>query len=248
MGKHVFLSVLGVTLLALLVGVYLSSMSTPSDNMDSHFSENMYPWQVIITPSGESRIFGLTLGRSTLQEAEQLFKEVSEITLFVPSDSSAVIEAFFEEIKIAGLKSKMIMTMDIPLSEAKLMFNRGVRIATLGSGTRKITLAGDDALKVRLSIIRAITYLPSIQLNEKLVEKRFGQPNKKIPDHKSDAVHWLYQDKGLDVVLSLKKKEVIQYVQPKNFDQLVQPLMQQPTQLDSNTEISKQPVTTKATL
>ncbi len=248
MGKHVFLSVLGVTLLALLVGLYLSFMNSPSDNLDNHFSENMYPWQIIISPSGQSRVFGLTLGQSTLQQAEQLFKETAEITLFVPSKSNTVIEAFFDEIKIAGLKSKMIMTMDVPLGEAQMMFERGVRIATLSSGTRKITLSGDDALKVRLSIIRTITYLPSIQLSNKLVEKRFGQPNKKIPDHKSDAVHWLYRNKGVDVVLSVKKKEVIQYVQPKNFDQLEKPLMQQPDQLDNDTEINKQPVTTKATL
>jgi len=222
-GKHTFLSVLVFTLLALLLGVYLSSFKAPLEQQNS-VRENIFPWQIEKNSTGKTRVFGLTIGQSTLNDAELLFKEKAEITLFMPVDKPAVIEAFFNDVKIAGLKSKMIMSMLISADDIQKMFNRGARIATLGSGTRKVTLSGADAVTVGQSIINAMTYLPSIHLSEKIIENRFGQPDEKIPDTQSDAIHWLYPNIGVDVVLSAKNKEIIQYVQPENFSLLITPL------------------------
>jgi len=218
MGKHVFLSVLGATILALLLGVYLSSLNQPDTEHAG------FPWQVEILPSGQSRVFSLTLGESTVGDAEQLFKEFAELTLFSSAESAAVIEAFFNEVKIGGLKSKMVMSVALPEDEIQAMFDRGTRIATLGSGTRKVTLSADDAAKVRQTPITSITYLPSVHLNAGLIKKRFGEPAEKIADSASDAVHWLYPQKGVDIALSEMDKEVILYVSPDAFDQLLQPL------------------------
>jgi len=218
MGKHVFLSVLGATILALLLGVYLSSLNQPN------IQHAGFPWQVEILPSGQSRVFSLTLGESTVDDAEQLFKEIAELTLFSSTESTAVIEAFFNEVKIGGLKSKMVMSIQLPADEIQAMFNRGARIATLGSGTRKVTLSADDAAKVRQTAIASITYLPSVHLNAELIKNRFGEPAEKIADSASDAVHWLYPQKGVDIALSESDKEVILYVSPQNFDAILQPL------------------------
>jgi len=218
MGKHVFLSVLGATILALLLGVYLSSLNQPD------IQHAGFPWQVEILPSGQSRVFSLTLGESTVDDAEQLFKEIAELTLFSSTESTAVIEAFFNEVKIGGLKSKMVMSIQLPADEIQAMFNRGARIATLGSGTRKVTLSADDAAKVRQTAIASITYLPSVHLNAELIKNRFGEPAEKIADSASDAVHWLYPQKGVDIALSESDKEVILYVSPQNFDAILQPL------------------------
>ena len=218
MGKHVFLSVLGATILALLLGIYLSSLKAPEINQAG------FPWQIENLESGHTRVFSLIVGQSTLGDAEQVFKEFSTITLFVPEQSKAVIEAFFSEVKIAGLKSKMVMSIDLPADEIQAMFSRGVRISTLGDGTRKVTLSGADAMRVRESAIASITYLPSVHLEAELIEKRFGQPTEKIKDTESDAVHWLYPEKGVDIALSDTEKEVILYVMPDNFDALIEPL------------------------
>jgi len=231
MGKQPFLSVLAFTVVALLLGIYLSSFKatqTTSEQMSastiSDSSGKNFPWKITQLASGQTRVFGLTIGQSTLQDAEQLFKEKSEITLFMLNKKEAVIEGFFNEVKIAGLKAKMIMSMTLSTNELQNMFKRGARIATLGSGTRKVTLSSADALKVRQSVINGITYLPSVQLNEKVIEKRFGQPDEKIPDTESDAIHWLYQSKGVDIALSANDKEVIQYVEPEHFAALIAPL------------------------
>jgi len=169
-------------------------------------------------------VFSLTIGESTLGEAEQLFKELSEITLFYPPNSAPVIEAFFSEVTIANFKSKMVMSIQLSRDEIQAMFERGARIATLGSGTRKVTLSGEDAAKVRQTAIASITYLPSAHLDAASIEKRFGVPAEKIADSKSDAVHWLYPQKGIDIALSETDKEVILYVSPAAFNKVLQPL------------------------
>jgi len=220
--NYVFLKVLGLTLLALLAGVYLTSLKNPNE---AHAG---FPWQVKVLESGHTQVFSIIVGQSTLGEAEQQLKETAELTLFSANDTPPVIEAFFGEVKIGGLKSKMVMLIDLPRAELETMFNRGARIATLGSGTRKVTLSSEDAKRVRKAAIASITYLPSINLNAELIAKRFGEPAEKIADSSSDAIHWLYPDKGIDVALSEENKEVIQYVIPKNFDALVQPLKIQP--------------------
>ena len=218
MGKHAFLSVMGITILALFLGIYLSSLS------ERKVSDTGFPWQIENLESGHTRVFNLTIGESTLNDAEQLYKERAKINLFLSSQSDAVIEAFFSQVKIAGLKSKMVVSFDIPAEEIQAIYKRGERIATLDSGIRKVTLLDDDAQLVRQSVISSITYLPSIHLDAELIEKRFGQPAEKIKDTESDAIHWLYPNKGVDIALSETEKEVIQYVEPKDFNKLIAPL------------------------
>ena len=218
MGKHAFLSVMGITILALFLGIYLSSLS------ERKVSDTGFPWQIENLESGHTRVFNLTIGESTLNDAEQLYKERAKINLFLSSQSDAVIEAFFSQVKIAGLKSKMVVSFDIPAEEIQAIYKRGERIATLDSGIRKVTLLDDDTQLVRQSVISSITYLPSIHLDAELIEKRFGQPAEKIKDTESDAIHWLYPNKGVDIALSETEKEVIQYVEPKDFNKLIAPL------------------------
>jgi len=226
MSQSIFLRVLVFSLLAMVAGLYLSSIKTTQP------SRVGYPWQVEKLASGHTRVFGLTMGQSSLADAEQLFRENAEITLFVPASKQKeqgekpVIEAFFAELKLGGLKSRMVMTMDIDPSLMDTLYNRGTRIATLGSGSRKVTLSDEDASIVRQSVISAITYLPAINLQPQVIEKRFGEPVARLEDSSSDAVHWLYPDIGLDIAVSESSKEVFQYVQPGKFDALIQPLDQ----------------------
>ena len=215
--KHAFLSVLAVSILALLLGLYFSS------NMDQ--SQNLgFPWQVNKHADGSTSVFQINLGKTTLGQAEKLFKESAELSLFKPKNNDAVIEAFFDKVLIGGLSSKIILSFSIDQSRIMPMLDSGVRISTLGSGTRRVTLSSDHQKGMRNEAISAITYLPSINLNDDLVEKRFGIPTKKISEQKNETVHWLYPDIGVDVALHEKEKEVILYVMPVNFSKVLAPL------------------------
>ncbi|MCW8911557.1 MAG: hypothetical protein OQK76_13165, partial [Gammaproteobacteria bacterium] len=164
------------------------------------------------------------LGHTTLGEAEKLLKEDATLTLFSPKQGNAVIEAYFNELFIGGLKAKMVLTFEVASDEVEGMFERGIRISTLGSGTRKVTLHSDDEARMRLKPVSSLTYLPSINLQVELIEKRFGTPAEKVKDNMGEAVHWLYPELGLDIALNSEAKEVLQYISPKDFSKITEPL------------------------
>ncbi len=182
------------------------------------------PWHIEHPTSDTVRIFGLTLGESSTNEAEQRFSEEAVPSLFKSPEGKLVAEVYFEQVKLGGLPSTIVLTINVPEEEIKGMYERGLRMATTGSG-KKITMTPDDITKLRTLPIGSLTYLPSLHVEETIFIKRFGQPAQRIREQKSGLIHWLYPQEGLDITLNGSEKPLLQYVSPKNFDQLSQPLM-----------------------
>jgi hypothetical protein len=185
-----------------------------------------FPWQIEHTASGTTRVFGLTLGESSLQQAEQMFNAEAELSLFEPADKNRnrIIEAYFDKVTLGGLSARVVVVFDFTAEQLQVMYDRGTRISTLGDGSRKVSLHPEDIETVRAARIASITYLPRIRLDDALLENRFGQPAQVIKEQDSNMTHWLYPDKGLDVALDEQGNGVLQYVSPARFDQLVSPL------------------------
>lgn len=217
MGKPVFLLVLGATLLALAAALLLPGGRPPEKPVN-------LPWQIEVTPDGLSRVFGITLGKSTLSELEQALQEEASVSLFSADQGKKVVEAYFNTVTLSGLKARMVATVDFTAEELQQLFDRGERISTLAMGKRKVTLSDTDLALARARPVVALTYLPRANLDEEAVLRRFGEPARRIAEVEGKLVHWLYPDKGLDVVISMEEKEVLQYVAPRNFQRLLEPL------------------------
>ncbi len=202
--------------LALLVGAFLLPGERPK--------KDELPWH-IEHPTPESvRVFGVTLGLSTPAEAEQLFKEHVEAGLFKSPDGRLAAEVFFEQINLAGLRSRVVLTVALPDEELQQMYDRGLRMTATGSG-KKITLTPDDIARLRGMPVTSLTLMPGVRVEDSLLLKRFGQPAQVIREARGGAIHWLYPQHGLDISLSATEKPVLQYVPPKDFGKLVKPLL-----------------------
>jgi hypothetical protein len=103
------------------------------------------------------------------------------------------------------------------------MFDRGLRLSTLPSGVRKVELASEDVAQLASAPIVHITYIPGPDLDEPLLLARFGEPAQRLPEGEA-VVHWLYPDKGLDIAVNRDGREMLQYVAPARFGEVVQPL------------------------
>ena len=184
------------------------------------------PWHIEHPAPDTIRIFDLTLGLSTTNEAEQRFQEEAKPSLFKSPSGQLVAEMFFEQVTLAGLKSRIVITIAVPEAELQAMYERGLRMSGTGSGSgKKITLAQEDVARVRALPIASLTYMPSVRLKEEIFSKRFGPPSQRIKEKRSGAIHWLYPQNGLDITLGGEEKPVLQYVPPKDFDKLVIPLL-----------------------
>ncbi len=220
MERHIFLTVLVFSLLVLGIGLMM-----PGEQAKGPV---YLPWQVERTASGSTRVLGLELGKSTLAEAQQRFEEAYEVSMFARDDGSKVVEVYFDTIALSGFRARVVMVMALNTEQLEGFYQRGVRIATMGSGTRKVTLADSDLQQLATLPIASLTYIPKANLDAELVAARFGKPAERIREKGADSSveHWLYPQIGLDLTLHEKGKEVLQYVQPARFEALRQPLLE----------------------
>ena len=210
--------VLALSGIAFVVGVMLPGRETQQSGA--------LPWQIERGADGATRVFGLTLGQSTLAQAEQAFQAAAEVSLFDSPRKARAVEAYFDKVSTGGLRAKLVLVIQLPPERLQALYERGERISTLGSAERKVTLHPQDLELIRRAPIASIAYLPQMRLEPGLVAKRFGQPAQRIAEAGSDTVHWLYPQSGLDLALDGQGNAVLQYVAPQRFPQLVAPLLQ----------------------
>jgi len=216
MDKKIILGVLLGSALIIVVGILLP----PPQGGRSQF----LPWQVAHTADGSTRVFGITLGKTTLAEAERMLNGAAEVTLFVTADGEHRVEAYFDKVGLGGFAAKLVLVLQLPPGEVQAMFDHGVRISTLGSGANKVTLASEDLRRVYGMPVASLTYLTRATLDDSLIRQRFGQPAGRIREPESGTTHWLYPALGLDIALDAKGRAVLQYVPPTQFDALAAPL------------------------
>ncbi|WP_455211148.1 hypothetical protein [Kaarinaea lacus] len=217
MDKKIIIAVVISSALALFIGILIPG--------GDQTQKQILPWQIELTPEGSTRVFGLVLGHSTLLEAEQQWRTIAKVSLFAAPDNPPVIEAYFDKVTLGGLSAQMVLEIDIPAEQLQIMFARGERISTLGSGARKVALTDQDLALVRGSRITSITYVPRTRLQADVIQKRFGEPAQRLEESGSSTTHWLYPDKGLDVAVDDNGHAVLQYVAPAQFSRLQKPLM-----------------------
>jgi hypothetical protein len=207
-----------------LVIVSISLLLLAPDN--AVHTPDTLPWNITHPTPDTSRIFGITLGKSTLDQTEEVFKGQAEveISLFKPTVGKLGVEAFVEEVNFNGLKARIVMNIAVPAEELQGMYERGLRINGTPSGKR-ITLTYDDLKRVRSLPIDSLTYLPNTHLEEDIIIKRFGKPAQRVRENRTDVVHWLYPQHGLDIVMGGKEKSLLQYLSPKDFKLISEPLL-----------------------
>ena len=184
------------------------------------------PWQIETLPSGESRVFDLTLGRSTLADAKARFGTEMQLALVAEPDEDGNVEGYYESATAGFVAGKLIVTAELPKDVIEGMRERAPKTEYMQSTTRKAKLADADLAAALAAPIRGMAFIPSAQLDEAIVLERFGQPTERIRvnDH---VEHLLYPAKGLDLVLDSKGKELLQYMAPARFEALQAPLKAQ---------------------
>lgn len=211
-------------LLVIVAGPILWHMARPGPER-TPISEGL-PWQIVLTADGDSRVFGLMPGSSRLDDARAIFGDDVDIAIVAPPQRPARLEAYFPDVRAGFITGKLILTADVTQDMIEAMRARAVRTSFMDSATRKITLQPDDLAAAWFAPIRVITFIPLADLDEEMVILRFGRPGMRI--RKSEGIeHFLYPELGLDIALSGYGKEVLQYVSPRDFALVLDPLTEQ---------------------
>ncbi len=209
---------IGLLSAALMLGAFLFPAERPV--------ADEFPWHIEHPTPETTRVFGLTLGKSTPADAVQRFREKAEYALFKSSDGSISAEAYFEQVNLAGLRSKVVLTLNIDADELARMHDRGLRASATSSG-RKITVSQEDVARLSSVPFVSLTLIPGVRVPEEVFQKRFGKPAQVIQEEESGAIHHLYPQHALDITTSADKtqKQILQYVPPGDFQRLISPLL-----------------------
>lgn len=210
--------------LALIIAILFAPMLlSPSPDNQKGETVTGLPWQIEVLPDGASRVFELTLGQSTLADARVRFGE-GEMALVAAPGETEMLEFYFDTVTAGAVTGKLIVTAELDAETVAAMRQRATKTEYMKSNTKKSTLAEADQPAALASSIRALTFVPSINLDEAMITQRFGQPAERIKSG-NNLEHFLYPDRGLDIRLDSEAREVLQYVAPRNFSGIREPLL-----------------------
>jgi hypothetical protein len=218
MDRKIILTTLAAALLG-FIGIWLLLSILP----DERAGLRLYPWEVSRDAAGNTRVFGLSIGDSTLADARVLLGEEGKINLFENPDGSRTVEVYFDNIFLSNLKADWIVTLAVPEDELAAMYERGLRISKTGSGSRKVKLDPVDVERLADAPIRILTYLPWKSLEPRDIAGRFGEPAEKRTEP-GGIVHWLYPEQGMDIARDDDGGVVIQYLNRADFERAIAPL------------------------
>lgn len=215
-----FLSILALVIAAIVIPLFF----LPSADERAAKPPEGLPWQIEVLPDGGSKVFGLTIGSSTLSDARARLGNDMEVGVVAAPGERGALEAYYASAAMGFVTGKLILTADLSDDVVAAMRERAVKTEYMESATRRSTLHPDDRALADRTPIRAISFIPSVDLDEAMVLQRFGVPGERIRSSEQ-AEHLLYPEKGLDVILDSKGKEVLQYVAPRHFARLRAPLI-----------------------
>lgn len=217
------LSVIAFILAALIIPFFIPGTGEqhgidPNSNL---------PWQISVDGQGGSRVFGLQPGVSTLAEVRARLGGEPEVAIVAAPNEAGAVEAYYSQVALGFVLAKVIVTVDLPETEISAMRSRASKAEFMESTTVKIRLHASDLPRIEQAQIKALSVIPTVNLDEATIIQRFGPPGERLVTGEKQ-VHLLYPEQGLDVILDEGGKELLQYVAPRDFAALVAPLRQLP--------------------
>jgi len=197
-------------LAVLLVVIGLAACSDDTQNHSEPVTG--FPWQIERLPDGSTRVFGIVPGRTNLGEAMARLGDDNELAIIAAPGATGSLEAYYGHYTAGRIEGKLILVADIEPDTLASMQMRALR----QGGTHRLLLDEGDLTIARRAAVRAITFMPTFDLDEEITRARFGTPAEVLQVGAQEQ-HLLYPELGLDVVLNADGKDVLQYLSPDDF-------------------------------
>ncbi len=135
-----------------------------------------------IDQQGRLHVLGITLGATTLQQAETLLQSKSDVALYIyPQEhpkAGLKLEAFFPAI---ADHSKVILALDVGKKALLAIESRATTPHLYPNRVARMNLAAEDWTTVQRATVQELTLIPSLRISAKELEARFGQADRDRP-------------------------------------------------------------------
>ena len=208
----------------LVIGITWLFLSSSLDKPEYTLQPTVkMPWQIETHSDGTSTVFDITLEKTTVDELRALLGHDHELAIISDREDNSGLEVYYGYFSTGPITGKLIARVKADMETLWAMQERAAKSEYLDTGSRKFTLNAADLESIRQWPIVSLSLVPSANLDEPLVLSVFGQNAERIQIQEGTE-HFLYPEKGLEVIVNEKGKEVLQYVAPRSFSRLADPL------------------------
>jgi len=167
-----------------------------------------------IDPQGHLHVLGITLGSTTLRQAETILKSRSDIALYIyplgHPRAGLKLEAFFPAI---ADHSKVILLLSVDRQRLTAIQTRATMPHLYPDKVARMNLAPSDQPKIYNATVSELTLIPSLQLTANDLKLRFGQPDtmKSLPGQGQQLG---YSRFGLQATLHKQEPSILHFSNP----------------------------------
>jgi len=167
-----------------------------------------------VDAQGHVHVLGVTLGKTTLKQAEGILKSKSDVALYIyPQEhprAGMKLEAFFPAI---ADHTKVVLLLDVDDRVLKQIEVRATIPHLYPDKVARMNLAADDVSRARSMPVRELTLIPNLTISAATLKARFGQPDRVRPLDK-DRNEYFYDAIGLNAIISKDGPPVLHFSNP----------------------------------
>ena len=165
------------------------------------------PWDVNRLDNGSLHVLGITLGKTTIQEANQIYASFAKTRLQDLSSAndthSHQLIAIYDELSIGGLIAKIQLGYQLDSETLSKVFKNATVAENNHSTENQVRLYEidkKDEVSLLNTPISSVTYIPTIDFGEDLIRQRFGQAIEELVINKEKQL-WFYPELGLQIYI-----------------------------------------------
>jgi len=160
-------------------------------------------------------VLGVTLGKTTLKQAERILKSKSDVALYIyPQEhpkAGMKLEAFFPAI---ADHTKVVLLLDLDDKALKEIEARATIPHLYPDKVARMNLASDDVSSARSATVRELTLIPNLTISAETLKARFGEPDR-MQSLDKDRDEYIYDAIGLNAVISKGEPPVLHFTNPE---------------------------------
>jgi len=168
----------------------------------------------VVDTRGHLHVLGITLGTTTLKQAEIILKSKSDVALYIyPKEDPKAglkLEAFFPSI---ADHTKVVLLLNVPQQTLHAIESRATLPHLYPNAVARMNLAAIDTESVKEATVSELTLIPSLKLTPGALKARFGLPDD-LRHLNEQQDQYSYDSIGLQATLSKEGQSILHFSNP----------------------------------
>ena len=165
---------------------------------------NNMPWEIKHLDNGALKVFGVTLGKTSIHEANQIFSRFADTRLQVKNiDNKPTYQllAHYNDLTIGGVLSHIVIVYQIEHTELKSIYD-SLNISTDNSNINTLySVSKKTETKHLNTAVAKIIYTPEIDFDLMMIRQRFGPPSDELKLNNDETI-LSYPKLGLKIYIA----------------------------------------------